>query len=108
MHARVLALAMTAGTALPAYAHGEEVLTYFYAQGLIVVAVLLLIRFVPTFRLHSIAGVVGCAAGVVASWLLTADLQYPKNQFFITTVGIVTPPAFAALFVYLARRYASK
>ena len=107
MSRRLVALVIATGTALTAHAHGEEVLVSFYAQAITVTVVLLSLRFVPGLRLHWVAGVAGCIAGVVASWLVTADLPYMQNQLIITAVAVITPPVVAALSVYVARRYTS-
>jgi hypothetical protein len=91
--------------ASPAYAHGQDVLTYFYAQAAAVAVTMYFLLSVRTFRRYWLLGTIGCIAGVATSWFVTDDMPYTDNHFLINVIGSVAPLLFASLAVAAAHRY---
>ena len=86
-----------------ALAHGEDILVTIYAELLTVVAIVLALRLVPSFRRSRLGGTIFCIIGVIASWLVTSDMPYTDNQTLITTISVVLP--LVATSVYLVWRH---
>ena len=91
-----------------AYAHGEDVLIPIYAQAAVVVATMLGLWLMPKVRAHRVIASLGCLAGATSAWLSTSHLPFQQNRSLITLVMAVAPVASAALFIFVAKRYASK
>ena len=94
--------------AVPAFAHGEDLLRSVYAQLAAVLVTFVALGVVPALRKHRIAGVVGCLLGVVGSWLATFNLPYQANHVSVTVLLVALPLALAMIAIAAARHRAAK
>lgn len=104
MHRKWSLPAVALFTAMPAYAHGEEVLATVFAQFIAVAGTIVALRLLPKARPHWVAGLAGCISGVVISWVLTGALPYTEHRTLITVIEVGVPLGLSALCVYVARR----
>jgi hypothetical protein len=103
---RLTALLAATCFALPAHAHGQEVLTSLYAQLASVTVALTALFGVRECRRYWLAGLLGCISGTVLSWWVTGGMPYRQHANLITLILAVAPIAFLSLSIFAASRWA--
>ena len=98
-----LAAALGIGAPCNAFAHGEEVLGTIFAQGLVLILVIVVSACWSARLSRKLFVVGGALIGTAASWVATSEVPYRSNAFVITIVHASLPLIGAALCVGVAR-----
>lgn len=90
-------------------AHGEEILVTIGAQLAVVIAIVIALFAVRRFQPYLMGGILTCVAGVVLSWVITANMPYFENKILIAAIDVCSPlVANAAFLSWRCRRALQK
>ena len=85
-----------------AFAHGEDVLGTIFAQGLVLILVIVVSACWSARLSRKLFVMGGALIGIAASWVATSGMPYRSNALIITIVHVLLPLIGAALCVGVA------
>ena len=91
------AAALGMGSPCNAFAHGEEVLGTIFAQGLVLILVIVVSACWSARLSRKLFVMAGALIGAAASWAATSEMPYRSNALIITIVHALLPLIGAAL-----------